>query len=339
MYRRCYFMDLREKIIESVMEKLQNRVPEDVQNIVQDTLVIELNKYEVQNRCTEVAVVDNSIEGIMKKFIATKRVEGIAESTLRRYAYENMRLLRFLNKEIYKITTYDIRFYLSYKRDKGKKKLSNRTLDGMRRCYSSFFGWLSAEGIIGKNPCATLKQIKYKKKIKKPYTASEMERIRRSCKTLRDIALVELLYCTGCRVSEIEKLDISDINFDTMDCIVDGKGKKERYVYLSEVAAMHLKEYLESRTDTSEALFSGKGTDRLHKGGIEAALKKIGAAAGVETVHPHKYRRTLATNLLDRGMNIQDVATLLGHSDLKTTQIYCFISQQNVRNAYNKFAA
>ena len=258
---------------------------------------------------------------------------------MHRYAEENRKLIQFLRKPLYEVTTYDIRFYLSYRREEPEAKVSNRTLDGMRRCYSSFFSWLSAEGLIGRNPCAAIKQIKYRKEVKKPYSAAEMEKLRMACENKRDLALLDFLYCTGCRVSEVARLDIGDIDFENLECKVLGKGNKERTVYLSEVAAMNLGNYLSSRKDGNEALFTGKGTERLGKNGIEVLLKKIGKKAGVVNVHPHRYRRTLATNLLDRGMNIQDVAVILGHADLKTTQIYCYISQKNVKNAYNKYAS
>lgn len=330
-------MDIRETIIRSVVSALQERAPEDVINTVQDILVLELNQYEVQERCTAVTVSDNSAEGLLKRYIATKRIEGLSDSTLRRYADENLKLIRFLRKPLYEITTYDLRFYLSAKRQ--QRKVNNRTLDGMRRCFSSFFSWLSAEGLIGQNPCAALSQIKYRKQVKRPYSATEMEKLRKACENIRDLALLDFLYCTGCRVSEVSRLDIMDIDFDQRECVVLGKGNKERTVYLSEVATMHLQEYLGTRNDMSDALFVGKGSRRLTKNGIEARLKQIGRAAGVENVHPHRYRRTLATNLLDRGMNIQDVAQILGHADLKTTQVYCFISQVNVKAAYRKYAA
>ena len=168
-------MDIRIDIIEAVKDALQDRVGNDVINIVQDALVIELNKYEVQERCTEMAVPDRSAEGQLRKFIATKRIEGLAQKTLARYADENAKLIRFLGKKLEEITTYDLRFYLSYRRQQGK--LSNRTLDGMRRCYSSFFSWLAAEEIINKNPCAGLARIKYRQQVKKPFSAVELERI------------------------------------------------------------------------------------------------------------------------------------------------------------------
>ncbi len=329
-------MDIRTDIIQKVTEALQGRVAEDAVSLVQDVLIMQLNQYEVTERCTEVAVRDDSAEGILKKFLATKRVEGTADSTLRRYAEINRALLRYLGKPLEAITTYDIRFYLSARRQTGK--ISNRSLDGMRRCYSSFFSWAAAEGLIGRNPCAALAQIKSRKVVKIPYSAAEMERIRKSCGNIRNLALVDFLYCTGCRVSEVAGLDISDVDFERMECVVLGKGNKERKVYLTEVAAMHLQEYLNTRTDSCEALFAGRGK-RLGKNGIEVVVKNLGKRAGVENVHPHRYRRTLATNLLDRGMNIQDVAAILGHADLKTTQIYCYISQANVKSAYRKYAA
>lgn len=188
-------MDIRLKIIQNVTEQLQDRVDQDVLEVIQDVLVVQLQKYEMQERCTELSVVDTSAEGLLKKFIATKRIEGIAESTLKRYVDQNLKMLRFLKKPIYKITTYDLRFYLSFCRQQGK--VTNRTLNGMRRCYSSFFSWLSAEGLVGKNPCAGLAQIKFRKQVKKPYSAVELERIRSACSNVRDLALVDFLYSTG----------------------------------------------------------------------------------------------------------------------------------------------
>lgn len=248
-------------------------------------------------------------------------------------------MIHTLCRPLYEITTYDLRYYLAdYKR---QRNVSNRTLDGMRRCLSSFFNWLSAEGWIGRNPCAALAQIKYTKVVKKPYSAPEMERLKQACTSLRDLALIEFLYASGCRVSEVVRLNRSDINFLTNDAVVLGKGNKERKIYLTPVAMMHLTDYLNSRTDSNPCLFASLKAPygRLSKAGIETALKVIGKRAGVDNVHPHRYRRTLATNLLDRGANIQDVAAILGHADLKTTQIYCFISQSNVQAAYHKYAA
>lgn len=332
-------MDIREEIIQKVMQVLEGQVDGNIADTIYDILVMELNNYEVQERCTDVTTVDDSARKMLKKFLATKKVEGIAKSTLIRYAEENRKLIEFLRKPLNEVTTYDIRFYLSYRREKAETKVSNRTLDGLRRCYSSFFSWLSAEGLIGRNPCAAIKQIKYRKEVKKPYSAAELEKLRMACTNVRDLALLDFLYCTGCRVSEVARLNIDDVDFENMECTVLGKGNKERTVYLSEVASMNLENYISSREDGKEALFVGKGTERLGKNGIEVLLKRIGKKAEVSNVHPHRYRRTLATNLLDRGMNIQDVAVILGHADLKTTQVYCYISQKNVKTAYMRYVA
>lgn len=329
-------VDIREQVINNVMSAVQKLVVSEVYNAIQDALSVELNKYELTERCTEVAVVDNTADVLLKSFAVVKSLEGIADTTIKRYMRENKLLLDFLKKPIEEISTNDIRVYIASRRKAG---VSNRTLDGMRRCYSSFFGWLQKEEHIVRNPCAGLKQIKYRKEIKKPFSAVELEKIRMACESKRDLALVDFLYSTGCRVSEVSRLNLTDIMFETQECTVLGKGDKERTVYISDVAVMHLKEYLLERKGSAEALFVGKGSDRLGKSGIEAILKRIEKKSGVQNVHPHRFRRTLATNLLDRGMNIQDVAEILGHADLKTTQIYCFISKNNVKNAYRKYAA
>lgn len=329
-------MDIRTNIIQSVIGALNGRVEDEIIDLVQDVLIIQLNNYELTERCTEVAVRDDSAEGKLNKYIATKRVEGKSEKTLNRYREQDLALLNFLGKPLEKITTDDIRFYLSVKRQ--RDKLKNSTLDGMRRCYNSFFGWLMIERIIPYNPCAAIPKIKSTKVIRKPFSPAEMDRMRRACDNIRDLALLDFLYSTGCRVSEVAGLDISDIDFGQMECVVLGKGDKQRTVYLTEIAAENLKNYINSRKDFDDALFVGKGK-RVEKSGIEAMVKRLGRKAGVENAHPHRYRRTLATNLLDRGMNIQDVAAILGHADLKTTQVYCYISQANVKAAYCKFAA
>lgn len=331
-------MDTKEALIYNVISQMQPLLKSNELTLLQNILVMQLSKYELQDRTTDVTLKDNTADTMLNRFLATKRIEGKAESTIQRYHDACYMLIHSLCKPLYEVTTYDLRYYLACYKE--KRKVSNRTLDGIRRCFSSFFGWLSAEGLIGRNPCIALSQIKYTKVVKKPYTAPEMERLRQSCTSIRDLALVDFLYASGCRVSEVIRLNRTDINFSTNDAIVLGKGSKERVIYLTPVALMHLQDYLKSRQDNNPCLFASIKAphNRLTKSGIETCLKKLGAKAGIDNVHPHRYRRTLATNLLDRGANIQDVAAILGHADLKTTQVYCYISQQNVRASYNKFA-
>lgn len=332
-------MDLRITIINAVSDSVRALLDDEQLQAVQNALTLQLNSYEIQVRTTEITAIDTTPDSILLKFIATKRVEGKSEETLRRYRDVCYMMIHTLCRPLHEITTYDLRYYLAeYKR---QRHVSNRTLDGIRRCFSSFFNWLVAEGWIGRNPCTALAQIKYTKVIKKPYSAPEMERLKQACTSLRDLALIEFLYASGCRVSEVVRLNRADINFLTKDAVVLGKGNKERTIYLTPVALMHLTDYLNSRTDVDPCLFASIKSPhrRLSKVGIETVLKAIGKRAGVENVHPHRYRRTLATNLLDRGANIQDVAAILGHADLKTTQVYCYISQQNVQAAYRRYAA
>lgn len=329
-------MTTKEKFLNNVITELKD-IDGDIRQKIIDTLSIQLNDYDLTEKCTDLSIVKPDYETYLKRYIATKQIEGLSINSLKRYYDINIRLLRFLNKPINEISTFDIRYYMAYLRK--TKSVSNVTLDGMRRCYRSFFSWLYNENLIQSNPCASLSQIKCKKTIKKPFSAVDVEKLRVACSSKRELALIDFLYSTGCRVSEVSSVDITDIDFDMNEIKILGKGNKERIVYLTDVAMLHLKEYLQERADFSNALFVGKGGNRLHKSGISAILKNIANKAHVLNVHPHRFRRTLATDLLNRGMNIQDVAAILGHSDLKTTQIYCYIDQNNVHMAYTKYAA
>ena len=328
--------NLRKQVIHNIMSGLYDVLPEDEVDKVYDRIVIELDKVELTERSTELSLVDDTSEKILKRFIATKRIEGSSESTLKRYYYEIHNLLYYYNKPIQNYTTDDLRFYLSWRRQvPNRKQLSNRTLDGMRRIYCSFFGWLAAEQIISYNPTLTLKSIKYKRVVRKPFTAVELQRLREACTNIRDLALIDYLYCTGCRVSEVVNTDIDSVDFDSLECVVTGKGNKERRVYITPVCAMHLKQYLDSRNDIDESLFVGLKTHkRLSKIGIEMALRKIGERANVTNVHPHRFRRTLCSDLYARGMDILDIAQILGHEDISTTKIYCYVNPKSVKSCY-----
>lgn len=328
-------MDIRLQLMQDVILDLSGKLDVETISVVQESVILALQNYEIQERCTDVAIYDNSNDGMLKRYLASKSVEGLAESTLERYAYENMNMLHAIGKSVTEITAYDIRYYLAVL--KKERNLQNSTLNGMKKCYSGFFGWLYDEGVIAKNPCKSIPKIKCRKVVRKPFSQVEIEMLRNACQNKRDIALLDFLYSTGCRVSEVSALDIDNVDFEKKEVLVLGKGNKERTVYFSDVCGMELQEYLKSRNDDCEALFVGNRKSRMKKTGIEATLKRIGNRAGVENVHPHRYRRTLATGLSDRGMALQDVARILGHADLGTTQVYCCINQENVKNAYKKY--
>ena len=331
-------MDVRSKIVDQVLEALPE-LSADIRERIERTLLTSLQGYEVQERCTEVAVHDNTNMGLVRKFIATKKLEGKSERTLRRYQPELEKLVYFLDKKLYEVSSYDLRLYLSLYKE--QRKISNRTLENMRKTISTFFGWLHDEGLIGQNPARAVKQIKYDKIVRKPFTPVEREKIKSACCQLRDLALTEFLYASGLRVSEVISLDRTSIDFVTREASVIGKGGKERRFYLSEVCAEYLRQYLNSRTDDNPALFAGTKSPhrRLTKEGVEYIVKDLGQKAGVSNVHPHRFRRTLATDLVRKGVPIQDVAQILGHSDLRTTQVYVALDQSTVKYHYSQAVA
>lgn len=330
--------DLKCRIIHEVLVRMAGILDKEQEQQLETTLFIELNEYDVSERCTDLVKIDDKPFALLRRFIATKRLEGRSENTILQYQLHLGKMIIAISKDLDKITTYDIRFYLADYKE--KRKVSNLTLDNMRRCISSFFNWLNNEGYIRRNPSAAVKKISYEKTVKKPYSHEELEKLRWKCDNLRDLAMVEFLYASGCRVSEVAALNINDIDFISRTAIVLGKGNKQRTIYLTESAALHLNNYLIDRKDCNPALFVSLKSPykRIGKNGIEAMLRRLGQSAGISKVHPHRYRRTLATNMLDRGAHIQDVQKILGHEDIRTTEIYCYVTDSNIRYAYNKFA-
>lgn len=330
-------MDARIEILENVLQAMTGIMPDMAVSRLEAVLCTELEKYEVQERVTDVIVRDGTAEGLLRKFLATKRIEGKAESTLEYYRQQLTMFVQNIGKLLPEISTFDLRFYLSAYKE--KRKVKNRTLDNIRKCLSTFFTWLTDEEFIQRNPCRGLKSIKYRKIMKKAFSQEELERLKSVCENYRDLALVGFLYSTGCRVSEAISINRESIDFERRELNVVGKGDKERTVYLTEVSVMYLRLYLNNRQDENPALFIGKGGRRLSKNGVETALKRIGIKAGVENVHPHRFRRTLATSMIDRGATLQDVQMILGHEDIRTTQVYVYTNQRNVKNAHEKYAA
>lgn len=325
-------------------ERMINQVLYGMQEILEDSQLSELKtvlqnvlcEYRVEPENQEVMVLDDSWRDDLESYLMAKALEGKSVATLKRYRYELNRLLSYVNKAVEKIRPGDISGYMrAYKRARG---ISNQTLKNIRAVFSSFFGWLRDRDRVRKNPMVQVEQIKVEKKIRKPYSDTEREKMLRNCRSLRDKALLEFLYSTAVRVSELSALNISDVRFGTRDMVVFGKGAKERVVYLNERSNMYLLEYLESREDSNPALFVSERYphERLTKSGIEDIVRKTGRKVGVHAF-PHRFRRTAATNALNRGMPVQEVAKLLGHSKLETTMEYCTVEQESVKFHHGKY--
>ena len=322
-----------EKIITSVLQWMEGRAMGELKN----ALYYVLSEYDISEKCTDVQCIDRSWETELGTFLVRKRVEGRSERTLGLYNLHLRRMLQCLNKPAQEITEGDLFLYIE--RYKRQRQVSGAYLDNIRLVFSSFFGWLNAKGYITKNPAAGLDPIKTEKRIKKPLSDIELEKLRRKCGLERDLALVEFLYSTGVRVSELVALNREDIDFANMDVIVYGKGAKERETYLTAASCMHLKEYLDSRRDDNEALFVSLRAPhkRLTVSGVEEILRRLGRCTGIEKVHPHRFRRTMATNILNKGMPIEEVKEILGHVKLDTTMIYCQVGRENVKHSHRKY--
>jgi len=296
------------------------------------------SKVEVAERRQTAGVQNGSNHfDILNKFIAAKRIEGCSEKSLKYYAASIKRLLTSYGKAVPEITTEDLRGYLAqFQQERNSSKV---TIDNLRRIFASFFGWLENEDYILKSPVRRIHRIKTDKTIKEALTDEGLEQVRDACVQKRDLALIDLLASTGMRVGELVKLNRSDINFQERECAVFGKGNSERMVYFDARTKNHLLNYLAERTDDNPALFVAlaKPHKRLMIGGVETRVRRIGAQAALPKVHPHKFRRTLATRAIDKGMPIEQVQKLLGHVKIETTMHYALVNQTNVKNAHRKF--
>ena len=270
-------------------------------------------------------------------FLAAKKLEGCSERSLRYYASTLTRFSAEIAKPAHDVTTDDIRDYLaSYS---GDGRVGKTTIDNIRRVISSFFSWLEEEDYIYKSPVRRIKKIKTSRVLKPVYSDESLELLRDSCEEIRDLAMIDLLSSTGIRVGELVRLDRRDIDFDARECVVHGKGDKERRVYFDARAKTHLLAYLELRVDDTPALFVSlrRPFRRLEISDVEARLRKLGEDSGVKHVHPHKFRRTLATKAIDKGMPIEQVQVLLGHSKIDTTLCYAMVDQDNVKLSHRRY--
>ncbi len=280
---------------------------------------------------------ESSNQTLIENFVAAKKVEGCSEKSISYYRSTLYNALKRIEKEVVHITTDDLRGYLNgYQEESGASKV---TVDNIRRILSSFFSWLEEENYIVKSPVRRIHKVKVGKTVKETYTDEALEQMRDYCTTTRDLALIDLLASTGMRVGELVRLNKDDIDYQNRECIVTGKGDKQRRVYFDARTKIHLQKYVNGRTDTNEALFVSllAPYDRLQISGVEIRLRQLGRALNIPKVHPHKFRRTLATMAIDKGMPIEQVQHLLGHQSLDTTLQYAMVNQNNVKLSHHKF--
>ena len=289
----------------------------------------------------EITVTDQPQEqerpNAVAAFIAAKRIEGCSEKTLTYYRKTIEAMTAGIGKTPQQITTDDIRQYLTAYQV--QRKSSKVTIDNIRRILATFYSWLEDEDYIVKSPVRRIHKVKTAKVIKDTYTDEALELMRDNCGTLRDLAIIDLLASSGMRVGEMVALNRDDINFNERECVVFGKGSKQRLVYFDARTKIHLQDYLDSRTDSNPALFVTLRApfQRLQIGGVEARLRELGKRLQIPKVHPHKFRRTLATSAIDKGMPIEQVQQLLGHQKIDTTMHYAMVKQQNVKLAHRKY--
>ena len=326
---------MKQKLISEVMQQmlpyLDNAQLSQLMQVMEQTLF-----HFAVTDASQKPEADNSNE-LIAMFIAAKRIEGCSEKTLSYYQTTIDTMVSALGKSVQHILTEDLRSYLT---DYQKRHRSSRvTIDNIRRILSSFFSWLEDEDYIIKSPVRRIHKVKTASSIKETYSDEELERMRDSCTELRDLAMIDMLASTGMRVGEMVLLNRDDINFAERECIVFGKGDKERIVYFDARAKLHLQEYLESRTDSNPALFVTLRApyDRLRIGGIESRLREMGKRLNIQKVHPHKFRRTLATMAIDKGMPVEQLQRLLGHQRIDTTLQYAMVKQSNVKSAHRKY--
>ncbi len=317
-------------IVQAMLPCLNNAQAERLQEVLQYTFA----RYEIiENQNKE----NNLEQNFVELFLSAKRIEGCSEKSLKYYKATIEAMLGELNKDVKHIVTDDIREYLT--EYQMKKKSSKVTIDNIRRILSSFFSWLEDEDYILKSPVRRIHKVKTGTNIKETYSDEALELMRDNCTELRDLAMIDMLASTGMRVGEMVLLNREDIDFNERECIVFGKGSKERVVYFDARTKIHLQNYLESRTDNNPALFVSLKLPhkRLKIGGIEVRLREYGKRLGLQKVHPHKFRRTLATMAIDKGMPIEQLQQLLGHRKIDTTLQYAMVKQSNVKIAHRKY--
>ena len=325
---------MKEKVIKEIEQKMASILNNEQKEKLKEVLLYTFYNIEVTSIKDE--LVEDTTD-YAKMFIAAKRIEGCSERTLNYYETTIKTMVDKLSKKVNSIETEDLRNYLS--EYQAKNNCSKVTIDNVRRILSSFFAWLEDEDYIMKSPVRRIHKVKATQTVKETYTDEELEEMRDACVEIRDLAMVDFLASTGVRVGELVNLDRVDIDMQERSCVVLGKGGKEREVYFDARTKIHLQNYLNSRIDNNPALFVSllRPYDRLNISGVEIRLRELGKRINIKKIHPHKFRRTMATKAIDKGMPIEQVQVLLGHRKIDTTLQYAMVNQNNVRNSHKRF--
>ena len=321
---------IMEEIVQQMLPHLDNAQLQKLQEVLERSLY----NCEISGKVT---VAEDDSQKLIDSFVYAKRIEGCSEKTLKYYRTTIEAMAEAIDKGVRHMQTDDLRAYLTeYQEKHGSSRV---TIDNIRRILSSFFSWLEDEDHILKSPVRRIHKVKTATNIKETYTDEELEKMRDNCEEFRDLAIVDMLASTGMRIGEMVLLNKSDINFNERECVVFGKGDKERVVYFDARTKIHLQNYIDSRSDENPALFVTLRAPytRITIGGIESRLRKMGKNLEIEKVHPHKFRRTLATMAIDKGMPIEQLQKLLGHKRIDTTLQYAMVKQSNVKHAHRKY--
>lgn len=329
--------DLRMEYIKKLETMLSSVYDAAQISVISNTALKALSDYEISERCTELAPLDDFNEKILKRFRACLLIEGKAESTAKQYLRSCRKLDDKIHKRYDEIDVYDLRYYLALETDRG---LSKQTVENQRANLSAFFSWLTNEDIITKNPFRQISTIKCDKKVRKIFSDVELDALRSACQKSKERAILEVLLSTGIRVDELASMEVHDIDRNTLSVHVrHGKGSKERITYISEVAMKHLMTYLNGRKEAGTMLLYNKNHEKISTDGIRHILNTVADRAGVEDVHPHRFRRTFATTMYKRGMPIQEIQALLGHSNINTTTLYIQMDDTLLQASYKKHIA
>lgn len=329
---------MKDQFLKDIEIRLATTCPEIDRDRIMNQIIASLRDYDVTEKITSITVRHEDInERILRRYVACIRIDGKSEGTIKQYARTCTKLAELIGKPYTEMSAYDIRYYLAELKEKG---CQNRSIENQRANISAFFQWMFTEEIIQRNPCAKIAPIKCEEKVRLPFTAVQLDALRLACRSEKERAMIEVLVSSGIRCEELTNLEVGDIDIRNRTVLVrNGKGGKSRKTFMSDVASDHLEKYLNERKDTQTTLFLARTGDKYSPRGIEDMISKIGRRANVENVHPHRFRRTFATNLYKRGMDIHEIQRLMGHSNVQTTLGYIYTDDEQIRAAYSKYAA